>query len=82
MEKYVAKKHGIYLKDTDKLVVTIWPDRKVSDERLENESWLDMMERTEGDRESVQRRREEMAKDLCAFMNNAELSDDGRSSDK
>lgn len=63
---------------TGKLICTIWPERKASDEREEGESWLAMRQRTEPEREAIERHTEQRAADVCAFLNsqNVERSDE------
>lgn len=54
---------------TKKLICTIWPERKASEERIEGESWLAMRQRTDPERDEIQRRTEERAAAVCAFLN-------------
>jgi hypothetical protein len=54
---------------TGKIICTIWPERKVSDEREEGESWLAMRQRTEPEREAIQRHTEQRAASICDFLN-------------
>lgn len=54
---------------TKKLICTIWLERKTSEKRMEGESWLVMRERTEPEREAIQRHTEERAAAVCAFLN-------------
>jgi len=61
---------------TGKLICTIWPERKASEERLDGESWLAMRQRTDPERDAIQRHTEERAAAVCDFLNsqNAESS--------
>ena len=54
---------------TGKLICTILPERKASDEREDGESWLDMRERTAPEREAIERHTEDRAAKVCAFLN-------------
>ena len=60
---------SIYDVRTGKLICTVWPDRKASEERLMGESWLDMRERTEPERDEIERHTEERAAAVCEFLN-------------
>ena len=52
-----------------KLICTIWPERRASDEREEGESWLAMHQRTKPEREAIERHTEQRAASVCAFLN-------------
>lgn len=60
---------------TGTLICTIWPARKASDEREEGESWLAMRQRTEPEREAIERHTEQRAADVCAFLNSQNSRD-------
>ena len=60
---------SIHDSKTGKLICTIWPERKASDEREEGESWLAMRDRTDPEREAIEQHTEQRAASVCAFLN-------------
>ena len=52
-----------------KLICSVGPSRRVPEERQEGESWLDMMNRTQSQRDAIQAETEERAAAICSFLN-------------
>ena len=67
--KYEADGSRILNAKTKKLICTIWPEEKVSEERMEGESWLDMYERTRPERKKIEDYTKERALAVCDFLN-------------
>jgi hypothetical protein len=68
-EKYEVKENRIFNAQTKQLICTIWSEGKVSEERLEGESWLDMYERTKPERKTMEDHTKERASAVCDFLN-------------
>jgi hypothetical protein len=58
----VFNKHG-------KLICSVWPDRSVSQERQDGESWLEMRNRTDPERLAIERETEKRAAAICDLLN-------------
>lgn len=68
---------SIHNAKTGKLICTIWPERKACDKREEGESWLAMRQRTEPEREAIQRHTEQRAASVCDFLNSQNVKSAG-----
>jgi hypothetical protein len=68
-KKYISYAGDIYLAKTGKLIVSVWPDGKVNETRINGESWLDMRERTQTLRHAIETNRQGLARSICDFLN-------------
>lgn len=51
------------------LIMSVWPSRKVCEDRMAGESWLDMRKRTERDRLNIELETKQRAQEICDFLN-------------
>ena len=60
---------SIYDTATEKLICSVWPERKAAEEQMDGESWLAMRKRTQAERDEIKRHTEKRAAAVCAFLN-------------
>lgn len=67
--KYEADGPRVLNARTKQLICTIWPEGKVSEEKMEGESWFDMYEMTRPERKKIEDHTKERALAVCDFLN-------------
>lgn len=66
---WIVGDNGTCIEKHGKLIASAWFPWKVDDTRLEGESWLDMRDRTEPDRERMVNEQQANAEFICRAVN-------------